>query len=80
MHRAILVVMAVAAVAGCGKRGDLAYAPGQKTPAAPLGAKAAPTPGDMLRTPVQAQPSRVDDPVSKSRPREADRFDLPPPR
>lgn len=78
--RSAVGLAALALLAGCGSKGDLAYAPGRKTPPVPIGAKAAPTAADMLREPTQAKPDRVDDPVSKSEPRQTDRFDLPPPR
>jgi predicted small lipoprotein YifL len=67
-------------LAGCGGKGPLTYAAGEKTPPVPVGREAAPTTEQMLTPPPQGQPDRVDDPVSRSAPRTTDRFNLPPPR
>ena len=80
MGKAIGALAALLLLAGCGGKGDLAYAPGQATPPRPVGAAETPTPAEMLVPPQQAEPDRVDDPVSRSKAREADRFNLPPPR
>lgn len=80
MSRVVIGLAALALLAGCGGKGDLVYVPGQATPPVPVGAAEAPTPAEMLAPPPQAQPDRVDDPVSRSKAREVDRFNLPPPR
>ncbi len=76
----LMTLAALALLAGCGGKGDLAYKPGQAAPPKPVGAAEVPTPAQMLLPPPQAKPDRVDDPVAHSKPREQDRFDLPPPR
>jgi hypothetical protein len=70
---------AVAVVAACGKMADLEPAPGQPLPMKPLMAGSTPTPNQLLTPPAYANPNRVDELITKSSPRKADRFDLPPP-
>ena len=48
-------------------------------PVKPLMAKATPTFEELLTPPTQARPTRVDELVTRSKPRPADPFDLPPP-
>jgi hypothetical protein len=74
-----LALVALLALAGCGKEGLLAPAAGQAPPPKPQQAATAPTPEEMLKLPPQSQPKRVDDPATKSEERPADRFNLPPP-
>jgi hypothetical protein len=66
-------------LAGCGKVADLRPPPGQALPVKPAMANATPTAVDLLQTPPYARPQRVDELMTKSTPREADPFDLPPP-
>jgi hypothetical protein len=78
MRRWLLPVLALA-LAGCGAREGLAPAPGQPLPAAPYGAKATPSPTDLLQPPSQTRPGRSNDLIESSERRRSDEFDLPPP-
>jgi hypothetical protein len=75
----ILLVTAVLAIAGCGRQADLEPAPGHALPVKPLMARTTPTVDQLLARPTYARPDRVDELVKRSRPRQADPFDLPPP-
>ena len=75
----LAVLPALLAVAGCGSRADLEPAPGQSLPVKPLMARSTPTPNELLTPPPYADPDRVDELMRQSTPRQADRFDLPPP-
>jgi hypothetical protein len=59
--------------------GQLKPAEGHALPVKPLMARATPTPEQLLTPPAYANPSRVDELMKKSAPRQADPFDLPPP-
>jgi len=74
-----LAFAAFAALAGCGNRADLKPAEGKSLPVKPLMAKATPDAEQLLTPPAYADPDRVDELMRRSEPREADRFDLPPP-
>jgi hypothetical protein len=69
----------VGILAGCGSMSELKPAPGEPLPVKPLMARTTPTPEQLLTVPVYARPDRVDELVKRSKPREADPFDLPPP-
>jgi hypothetical protein len=75
----ILLVAGIVALGGCGHQVDLEPAPGHAMPVKPLMARATPTFDQLLTPPTQARPTRVDELVTRSRPRPADPFDLPPP-
>jgi len=75
----ILVVSALAALAGCGRVADLKPAPGHALPVKPLMARATPTVDELLTPPSYTRPGRVDELMKKSQPRPQDPFDLPPP-
>ena len=77
LKRTILVVLLL--LAACGKQGRLLPREGRAPPPKPAQATVAPTVDQMLKLPPQAQPIRVDDPLSKSEERPDDRFNLPPP-
>jgi hypothetical protein len=64
-------------IAACGKQGELMpkAPPGE----APKNDPAKPLPSTLLIRPTQAEPARVDDPLSRSQERRDDRFNLPPP-
>ncbi len=72
--------MAVAGLlVSCGRVGTLQPKPGHALPVKPKVALTTPSVDDLLTMPPQARPARVDELQAKNRPREADRFDLPPP-
>jgi len=73
------LIAAVAILAGCGKTTDLKPAAGQHLPVKPLMARTTPTAKELLTPPAYAAPQRIDELMKKSQPREADKFDLPPP-
>jgi len=75
----ILVVITLAALAGCGRVADLHPAPGHSLPVKPLMARATPTVDELMTPPSYTRPARVDELVKKSQPRPQDPFDLPPP-
>ncbi len=75
----LTLVLAMLALAACGKIAPLEPPPGQPLPVRPLMANATPTAEQLLTRTPQAQPERIDELVRKSVPRKADRFDLPPP-
>ena len=71
--------IALAALAGCGRVGDLKPAPGSALPVKPLMARSTPTAEDLLTSPPYARPDRIDELMKRSEPRRSDPFDLPPP-
>ena len=66
-------------LAACGKIAPLEPAPGQSLPLRPAMAATTPTAEDLLQPRSDAAPQRVDELTSRSQPRRADRFDIPPP-
>ncbi len=74
----LVLIALVGIAAGCGRIGDLKPIPGQE-PIKPLMAKATPTADELLTVPPYARPDRVDELIRRSRPRQSDPFDLPPP-
>ena len=76
MRRAALLALVL--LAACGKKGELTPVPPRTPPVAPANVDPAPTAEQMLVLPPQSAPARVDDPVSNSQARPADRFNLPP--
>lgn len=64
-------------LAACGKQGELMrkVPPGETPKVDP----AQPLPSTLLIRPAQAEPARIDDPLSRSQERRDDRFNLPPP-
>jgi hypothetical protein len=77
--RALLMIAALAALAGCGSREGLRPAPGKSFPPKPAMAATVPTVDDLLTPPPEAQPKRSDELLRKSQERPDDRFNLPPP-
>ena len=65
-------------VAGCGSARGLAPATGQPLPVAPYGARATPTPQQLLTPTPQQRPQRSDELLRSSQQRRGDDFDLPP--
>ena len=74
-----IVLLGLCCLAACGQQADLKPAPGHALPVKPLLANATPTAEQLLTPPVTARPQRVDELIKRSAPRQADRFDLPPP-
>lgn len=64
---------------GCGAAAALKPADGEALPIAPYGAKATPTPQDLLTPSNQARPQRSDEVLKSSEERRGDDFTLPPP-
>ncbi len=79
MAARFLTLVAIAALAGCGRVAKLEPAPGHTLPVKPLMARTTPDAQRLLTPPPYARPDRVDELVKKSEPRESDPFDLPPP-
>lgn len=76
---AILALAALALLAGCGKKAVLRPADGKTLPQKSATAAGQPGVSDLLNPSTEARPTREDELVTKSRPLEPDRFDLPPP-
>jgi hypothetical protein len=74
-----LLVIALLAVAGCGRVSELKPEAGKSLPVKPLLARATPTADQLLTPPTNARPDRVDELMKRSEARKADPFDLPPP-
>ena len=72
-------VLTMVALGACGKVGPLMPAAGQSLPVKPLMARDTPDAAKLLQLPTMAKPERVDELLTKSQPRQPDRFDLPPP-
>lgn len=66
------------ALASCGGRQPLKPVAGQKLPAVPVGATAAPTAQQLMTPSTQARPERNVELLTQSEERKDDRFDLPP--
>ena len=65
-------------LAACGSMSGLKPAPGKSLPVAPYGARATPTPTQLLTPSNQARPERSDELLTNSDQRRSDEFDLPP--
>ena len=74
-----LGLLTVLLLAGCGANSGLKPADGRPLPVAPYGAKATPTPADLLKPSNQARPERSDEVLKNSEERRSDEFTLPPP-
>lgn len=74
-HFAILALLALAA---CGKQEDLKPLPGHSLPQKPATAKAAPTTDELLTPGAEARPERNMEQIRRSEERKDDPFDLPP--
>lgn len=74
-----LVVLGLGlALAGCGSNAGLKPAEGKPLPVAPYGARATPTPTELLTPTTQQRPLRSDELLTKSTERRSDEFELPP--
>lgn len=76
---AILALAALALLSACGKKNVLKPADGKPLPPQAATAAGRPGVGELLTPSTQARPVRDDELVTKSKPLEPDRFDLPPP-
>jgi len=79
IKRAGLMLGGVVLLAGCGLREQLRPAEGQAMPVAPALANRPLTSNELLAVSSEMRPLRVDEPLTRSEERPADRFDLPPP-
>ena len=79
MIRAVAILALPLMLAACGDTAPLKPASGQPLPVKPALAQVTPDAEDLLRPTVMAAPERVDELVTRSLPRQTDRFDLPPP-
>src|SRR5579875_2106401 len=80
MHLVRIAVLASIAMLGaCGHEVDLKPANGHALPVKPEVARTTPTFRQLIQPPPQARPARVDELETRSKPRPADPFDLPPP-
>lgn len=75
----LLLLAAVFATTSCGRVADLKPAAGKPLPVKPLMAHTTPTAQDLLAISPDAKPDRIDELVTRSKPRPSDPFDLPPP-
>ena len=75
----LVPIVALLAIAGCGKVAPLHPAEGQSLPVKPAMATVTPDAEQLLTPPTFAKPERIDELMKRSQPRRADRFDLPPP-
>ena len=66
-------------VASCGRVGELKPPPGKPLPIKPKFSVTTPTATELLTPPAYARPGNVEEILRRSSPRQADRFDLPPP-
>ncbi len=79
MKPMLVVIAGSLAIAACGRVAPLQPAPGEGLPIKPAMAQKTPDAGDLLEPPPIARPERIDELMKRSQPRQADRFDLPPP-
>jgi hypothetical protein len=75
----ILALGALMLLGGCGKKTMLKPADGHVLPVKAKTAAGQPSVADLLNPGTQARPTRSNEILSKSKPLEPDRFDLPPP-
>jgi hypothetical protein len=71
-------ILALLLLGGCGSSVGLKPAPGEALPVAPYGARATPTPKELLQPTSQQRPQRSDELLRNSQERRSDDFDLPP--
>lgn len=78
-RRTRCALVALALLAGCGKKVALRPADGDMLPPKAATSALQPTPNDLLAPESQARPGRDNELVNRSLPLQPDRFDLPPP-
>jgi hypothetical protein len=78
-HERLLLIVGIAALAGCGRVSELKPEAGKSLPMKPLMARTTPTADQLLTSPPYARPDRVDELMKRSEARKPDPFDLPPP-
>ncbi len=76
--RTLSIAALALGLAACGQVAPLRPLPGHTLPVKPLLASSTPSVDDLLQLPPQAKPRRTDELLTRSQPREPDRFDLPP--
>jgi hypothetical protein len=76
--RRLLILAACAALAGCGQKQKLKPPANEPLPPKPATAPAPPSAEDLLKHQPAERPSRSDELLTKSEPREDDPFDQPP--
>jgi hypothetical protein len=74
------MLLAFLLLAGCGQREMVKPKPGVPLPPKPATAPRALTPAELLTEPQSIRPLRSDEILTKSKPREDDPFDQPPPK
>lgn len=74
----MIALLALTALAGCGKVGPLEPRTGSSGPAKALGQSEVPDAETLLKPSVQARPGRSDELMRRSEKRNEDPFDLPP--
>jgi hypothetical protein len=79
MSKRLVLVIAMLAIASCGRVAELQPQAGKSLPQKPALAARALTAEELLEKPPRADPRRVDELSKRGDVREADRFDLPPP-
>ena len=77
--RVPLALILLAALSACGSKAELTPPPGKSLPLAPYGRASAPSAGELLEVPVQAQPDRTVELRKRSEERTDDPYDLRPP-
>ena len=75
----LVLIATLGTLASCGRVAPLEPAKGQSLPVKPAMAQKTPDAEDLLTPPTYARPERIDELMTRSQPRRADRFDLPPP-
>ena len=74
----LLLILGIAALAGCGRVSELKPEAGKSLPVKPLLARTTPTADELLTPPPNARPDRVDELMKRSEARKPDPFDLAP--
>jgi len=78
MTKALLPLLALAMLAGCGSKQDLKPNTGSQLPPKPAAATDVPAPLELMMPDDQSRPLRSDEVLTKSERRKDDKFELPP--